>query len=101
MVELFEFGKMRLEKGEALRQAGINPFAYRFERTHGSQQVLDEFSGIAAGEHGQKEVCVAGRLLTLRDKGKTAFAHIGDQQGKLQIYFKLDILGDEAFKTLV
>src|SRR5258708_3669841 len=100
MPELSEFGKLRLQKAEELRRRGIDPFAYRFERSHQSGQVAEEFASLAVGEHSQKEVRAAGRLLTLRGHGKTSFAHLGDPQGKLQVYFRLDILGEEVFNNL-
>ncbi|NPA16565.1 lysine--tRNA ligase [Persephonella sp.] len=46
---------------------------------------------------GREEVSVAGRLIALRDQGKAAFGHIQDADGKLQIYFRKDTLGDEEY----
>jgi lysyl-tRNA synthetase class 2 len=100
MSDLSEFGKQRLEKAENLRKAGVNPFAYRFDRSHTSTQIAEEFSGLAVGEHGAKEIRAAGRVLALRGHGKTCFAHIGDEAGKLQVYFKLDVLGEAAYEGL-
>jgi lysyl-tRNA synthetase class 2 len=45
-----------------------------------------------------KEVAVAGRLVALRDQGKAAFGHLQDADGKLQIYFNADILGQENYQ---
>jgi lysyl-tRNA synthetase class 2 len=45
-----------------------------------------------------KEVAVAGRLIALRDQGKAAFGHIQDADGKLQVYFNADILGQENYQ---
>jgi Lysyl-tRNA synthetase (class II) len=46
----------------------------------------------------KKQVAVAGRLIALRDQGKAAFGHIQDSDGKLQVYFNADILGEENYK---
>ncbi|MCS7298876.1 MAG: lysine--tRNA ligase [Spirochaetia bacterium] len=44
-----------------------------------------------------EKVSIAGRLITIRDQGKAVFGHIRDIQGRIQVYFKKDILGDEKF----
>ncbi len=101
MSESSEIARQRLERAEELRREGVNPYAYRFERSHSSARVLSQFGGILTGEPGAEEVSVAGRLLTLRLHGKSAFAHLGDQEGRLQIYLKQDILGPEAFQKIL
>lgn len=84
--------RARRDKLDALRAAGIQPFAYGYERTHTAQE--------AVAAHDPEEraaVSVAGRLVALRPHGKTAFAHIGDHTGRVQIYLRRDELGDETF----
>jgi len=58
--------------------------------------VIDEFEREAE----KKEYQIAGRILTLREHGKTIFAHIQDRSGRLQLYFRKDELGDAAFNEL-
>jgi lysyl-tRNA synthetase class 2 len=85
----------RREKLAALRSAGIEPFAYGYERTHTAQQALD-----AHVPDAKVEVSVAGRIVALRPHGKTAFGHLGDHTGRVQIYLRRDELGDEAFEMV-
>lgn len=87
---------IRREKAAALREQGINPYPYRFERSHSVAQALDEFDTISGAE---TEVSLAGRIMLKRDMGKSIFADLHDQTGKLQIYLKLNVVGEEAFKV--
>jgi lysyl-tRNA synthetase class 2 len=87
----------RREKLAALEAVGVAPFAYSFERTHGAADAVAAMP--ADAEHGPV-VRVAGRLTSWRGQGKTAFAHLADMDGRIQLYFKRDILGDERFALL-
>jgi lysyl-tRNA synthetase class 2 len=86
----------RRGKLEALRALGVEPFAYRFERTHTAAEALAAFRDGAEGP----AVAVAGRLVALRGHGKTTFAHLADRSGRLQLYVKLDGVGAEAYRLL-
>ena len=88
--------RARREKLEQLRARGIQPFAYRFERSHGAGQAAGL---LADGEHEGAVVTVAGRIVAWRGHGKTAFAHLADDTGRIQLYFKRDLLGD-AFAAI-
>ena len=77
----------RFAKLEALRELGIEPFAYSYSPTHEMAAALDAFDEAATEP---VRVRVAGRMLSLRDMGKSAFAHLGDHTGRLQIYCKHD-----------
>lgn len=93
--ELNHVMRARREKLEALAALGVAPFAYSYDRTH--------FCGAAVPLLGEAEqgptVRVAGRLVALRGHGKTIFAHVADDTGRIQLYFKRDQLGD-AFKLV-
>ncbi len=86
----------RREKLGALVEAGVVPFAYRYDRTH--------HCGLAAGSLGAAEegptVRLAGRIVAWRGHGKTIFAHLADDTGRLQLYFRQDQLSTEAFALL-
>ena len=86
----------RREKLEALVERGIVPFAYRFDRTHTPQEALDAYREDDDGV----SVQTAGRIVSQRPHGKTTFMHLGDRSGKIQLYFKRDDLGDEAYEVL-
>jgi lysyl-tRNA synthetase class 2 len=81
----------RRAKLPALKALGVQPFAYRFDRTHTSAQGLVAYDD-SMGESGP-EVSVAGRLVSHRGQGKTSFGHIEDAAGRIQLYFRQDLLG--------
>ena len=91
----------RLEKLEQLREAGIDPFPGRAERTHtlGEAAAAFEEAEAAAGEEEDPrriDVTVAGRLLSVRDMGRTVFADIEDGSGRLQLFLRRQEIGEEA-----
>ncbi|HEU4365649.1 MAG TPA: lysine--tRNA ligase [Candidatus Krumholzibacteria bacterium] len=85
---------VRVDKMEALRRAGVNPYPYRFAVTHA---VADLFAGEAALVESGAEVAIAGRAMALRGHGKTSFGHVEDSSGRMQVYVRRDEIGDEAF----
>ena len=85
---------VRMKKLESLREAGINPYPYRFEVTHRSKQVIDNFETL---EKSGGKISAAGRIVTIRIMGKAGFCHISDDLGQIQLYFKKDIVGDEQY----
>ncbi len=87
----------RLEKLAALRERGIEPFAYSYSPTHTAADALALY--IDGSEPGPT-VSVAGRLVAERAMGKTAFAHVADRTGRIQLYFRRDGLGADAFELL-
>ena len=95
--------RRRLEKLEALRRSGVNPFGQRFPVTHWAgelarlHQNASDDALKAAGP-----VTVAGRVVALRHHGKTCFAHLRDQSGQIQLYARADALGERyaAFTEL-
>jgi lysyl-tRNA synthetase, class II len=87
----------RREKLAALVQRGIEPFAYSFDRTHLAAAAL---GALPAGDEEGPEVRVAGRIVAWRGHGKTIFAHLADSTGRIQLYFRRDILGDDVFSLL-
>jgi lysyl-tRNA synthetase class 2 len=93
--ELSELLQNRRRKLDEIREKGVNPFPYRFSKTHGSQDVLAGFEKL---EQEKTTVAFAGRIISKRDKGKTSFAHVLDENGKLQIYVRKDEIGDAAYE---
>ena len=87
--------RRRLEKLEALRARGVDPFGHRFPVTHWAGELGRRCH--AAGEDELKQagpVAVAGRVVALRHHGKTCFAHLRDQSGQIQLYARADGLGE-------
>lgn len=86
----------RREKLAALIERGIAPFGYRFERSHSAQEALEAYE-----EDGvEVSVSTAGRIISMRPHGKATFVHIGDRSGKIQLYFRRDVLGDDGYELL-
>ncbi|MEK9500099.1 lysine--tRNA ligase [Gemmatimonadota bacterium DH-20] len=94
--------KARRDKLDAIRARGVEPFAYAFDRSHTARESREVFEGLEAegslpdDGHGT-EVRVAGRIVAWRGHGKSAFAHVEDGAARIQLYFKKNVLGDEAF----
>jgi lysyl-tRNA synthetase class 2 len=90
--------RARREKLDALIERGVPPFAYGFDRTHVAS---DAVRLLAPDQQEEGElVRVAGRIVAWRAHGKTTFAHIADDSGRIQLYFKKDQLGDAIYGTL-
>jgi lysyl-tRNA synthetase, class II len=93
-MQLSEQEQIRREKLNQLRNLGINPYpAHLFPVDHTSKQVKESF---VEG----KKVVVAGRLMSVRDQGKAAFAELQDSEGRIQLYFNRDTLCPGEDKTL-
>ncbi len=99
-MQLSELELERLRKVERLRARGIEPYPARVRRTHTHRDAIAAFE---AAEPNQAEVTatVAGRLVLLRAMGRASFAHLEDGTGRLQLYFKQDEIGDEAYHMLL
>jgi lysyl-tRNA synthetase class 2 len=95
----------RLQKLDELRRRGIDPYAYRYDVTHTTTAARAAFESAEAGAaldgagHGPT-ARVAGRLVSIRSHGRSVFAHLADRSGRLQLYFRADVLGSEAFDLL-
>ena len=87
---------IRLQRLHALREKGINPYPNSAQRTHTIADILEHFEEWQ-GEEGN--FTLVGRIRLLRDMGKAAFMHIEDGSGRMQVFFRIQDLGEEAFKT--
>lgn len=90
---------VRRQKMTNIRESGMDPFGSRFERTHLSSEVREQYGELTKEqlEESPVEVVIAGRIMTKRGKGKAGFAHIQDLGGQIQIYVRKDRVGDEAY----
>ena len=83
---------VRLEKMDALRERGVDPFGHRFDITHHIDEIIaNKDALIESGE----EVKIAGRIMAKRGQGKAGFANIADISGNIQIYSRQDIVGED------
>ena len=89
--------EIRLQRLHKLREKGIDPYPNRVERTHTIADVLEHFNEWQ-GEQG--DFTLTGRIRLMRDMGKAAFAQIEDGTGRIQVFFRINDLGEDAYKTL-
>ena len=94
---LNEFRKIRREKLESLQNEGRNPFEIeKFETDCTSKQIIDNFESMDG-----KKVSFAGRIMSKRGQGKVGFYDIQDSEGRIQLFAKKDLLGEEEYEYLV
>ena len=84
---------VRREKLAQYEEDNIYPFGQRFVVQHKALQIKDEFRDFDG-----QPVVIAGRLMTIRSHGKTAFANLRDLSGDIQVYFRKDVMGEEDYK---
>ncbi len=94
MSEYSPLEKIRIQKLEELRAEGIEPYPTRATRTHTSVQAVAEFEA-AEKEGRQVEATLAGRIRAVRPMGKLSFAHIEDGEGKVQLFFRVNEIGQD------
>lgn len=97
MSSLEEIRAERIKKRELLRAAGMEVYAASSERTHTISQVLEDFDQLSAEE---TELSVAGRAMSLRRHGGSAFADLFDGTGKIQTFFSREAVGKKLFDLL-
>ncbi|WP_056983722.1 lysine--tRNA ligase [Lentilactobacillus farraginis] len=90
---------VRRQKMDELRKEGIDPFGHRFERTYLASQLHEEFDDTDKDDlmEMDKKVVIAGRMMAKRGKGKVGFADLKDRTGKIQIYVRKDIVGEDVY----
>lgn len=94
--------QQRKIKCEEFRSAGINPYIYRFKKSHTIQSIIDKYKDVPHDdfEKIKDEFIIAGRLLTKRKHGKTLFGHVQDASGKMQIYVRANEVGAEKYSLI-
>ncbi len=95
MSTLDEIYNIRLEKLSQLREKGINIYPTKFSHDNSIQPILDNFPNFDG-----IDISTAGRIMSWREHGKSVFGHLQDETGKIQIYFKLDEVGEDSFNLL-
>jgi lysyl-tRNA synthetase, class II len=97
MEELSELLLQRRRKVDALWEAGINPYPNDFRPLHTSADLRAAYGDQDVIEENAELFVVAGRMLMRRSFGKAAFVQMQDRKGRVQLYLKKDVLGDELF----
>ncbi|MDQ6693977.1 MAG: lysine--tRNA ligase, partial [Chloroflexota bacterium] len=105
-LDMGDQGRQRLAKLDELRAAGIDPYPPRVERTHTCAGAVSEFEewemGASAVDEGATppeppSVTVVGRLRLKRPGGKVTFAHLEDESGRVQLFFRVNDLGEPTW----
>jgi lysyl-tRNA synthetase class 2 len=89
--------EVRRTKRAALLAAGEEPYQYHFEVTARTAELEARYASLADGESTEDVVQVAGRIVALRDQGKALFIVLRDATGDVQLFCRLNVLGDEPF----
>lgn len=99
MREFTEQELVRREKAKDLRELGVDPFGHRFDVTSNSLEIKNLYLDNTKEELEEihKDVVIAGRIMTKRRNGKAGFMHIQDKYGQIQIYVRMDNVGEEAY----
>ena len=96
-VEINEQMQNRIDKMHKIEEHGWRPFGRRFEWTHRSADVKEQFEALAEAE---AEVKMAGRVMAIRGHGKTCFMDMQDKTGRMQLYVRKDVLGEEDYSLV-
>lgn len=100
MREFTEQELVRREKLNELQKNGIDPFGGRFDVTSNSKDIKEKYVDKTKEELHEVDipVTIAGRIMTKRGKGKAGFMHIQDKFGQIQVYVKVDNIGEEQYE---
>ena len=91
--QLSELLQIRRDKLQALREAGRDPFTVTlWEQTAHAREIVEHFDEMEG-----KEVSIAGRIMTWRDMGKASFIDLNDASGRIQVYVRINDVGEEAY----
>jgi lysyl-tRNA synthetase class 2 len=90
---LDELMKIRRAKLDEMYKQGINPYGERFERTHLAREIIENFDQLA-----ETETRIAGRIMSFRTHGKASFADLADLSGRIQLYVRVDQLGEAKYE---
>lgn len=92
---------VRSSKLASLRASGEEPFKDRFDRTHTIAEVQATWGDLEDGADTDVVVAVAGRIIAKRDQGKIAFVVVRDGSGEIQLFCRVNVLGDDEFRRVV
>ena len=97
MEEINELIEQRIKKVSDLKEMGIKPYGDPFDAVDHASELQDKYAETTKETLEAEHIScsLAGRIITLRDFGKAAFAHIQDSSGRIQIYLKRDVLGEK------
>ncbi len=92
--------EVRRAKREALIAAGIDPYGHGFKYSHHLAELAEKYASLEDGASTEDEVQVAGRIMAKRDQGKIAFLELRDSTGDIQLFCRINTLGEDAYAQL-
>ena len=92
--------EVRRAKRQALIAAGKNPYGHAFSYSHHLGDMAQQYANLEDGVSTEDEVQVAGRVMAKRDQGKIAFLELRDATGDIQLFCRINTLGEEAYAEL-
>ena len=90
----------RIAAIESMREAGVNPYPYRFDRTHQLGEIRASHGSLEPGTETTDEVTVAGRIMLKRDQGKLIFCTLRDRSDDIQLFVSKSVVGDDVFDAI-
>lgn len=95
--EINEQMQVRIDKMHKIEEHGWKPFGYRFLYTHRAADIAAQFDELSEKE---TEVKMAGRIMAIRGHGKTCFMDMQDKTGRIQVYVRKDVIGEEDYALI-
>jgi len=89
--------KERIAKLDKWAELGVAPYPHRFRRSHALGEVLANADAMVEAV---TEVTIAGRMMSKRRHGKLGFSDLVDESGKLQLFVRKDVVGEENYEVL-
>ena len=97
VMDINEQMQNRIDKMHKLEERGIRPFGHRFDWTHHTKEIYENVEQMEADG---TVVKAAGRVMAIRGHGKTSFIDLQDSTGKIQLYTRKDILGEDNYSLI-
>lgn len=95
--EINEQMQVRIDKMHKIEEHGWKPFGHRFLYTHRAADIAAQFDELSEKE---TEVKMAGRIMAIRGHGKTCFMDMQDKTGRIQVYVRKDVIGEENYALI-
>ena len=95
--EVNEQMQVRIDKMHKIEEHGWKPFGHRYLWTHRAADIAAQFEELSANE---TQVKMAGRIMAIRGHGKTCFMDMQDKTGRIQVYVRKDVIGEENYALI-
>ena len=93
--------EVRLNKLSTLKENGINPYPYNFNKTHHIHELISKYKSLTSDDQCEDSVSFSGRIMAKRGHGKATFGNVMDQGGTIQYYANINVLGEASYSRLL